>query len=75
MLGRIDHSLGDDVVRADLDMLRQPSQRLHVEVDRDRCAAGERLESGRQAALGEDRRVKATRDLATRRFTSTSWSP
>ena len=64
VLGGVGQRLGDDVVGGDLDLLGQPLLDAHVELDRDRRAAGERLERRAQPALGEDRRVDAAGDLA-----------
>src|SRR6266508_1389291 len=60
VLGGVGQRLGDDVVRGDLDLLGQPRLDVHVELDRDGGAAGQRLQRGTEAALGQDRRVDAT---------------
>jgi hypothetical protein len=64
VLGGVRQRLGDDVVRADLDRLRQPLLHTDLEVDRDRRPAGERLQRRGQTTLGQDRRVDAAGDLA-----------
>ncbi len=48
VLGRVGQRLGDDVVRADLDLAGQPPVGAQVEMDRDRRAASERIEGGGQ---------------------------
>jgi len=62
--GHVGQRLGGDVVSADLNRLRQPLFRRYPQVDGDGGAAGERLERGPEAALGQDRRVDAAGGLA-----------
>ena len=64
MLGRVGQCLGDDVVGADLDLLGQPFLDAQVELNRDRRAAGHRPQRRPEAALGQDRRVNAARQIA-----------
>jgi len=64
VLGRVGQRFGDDVVGADLDRLGEPSAGTYLEADRDRGAAGERLEGGVEATVGQDREVDAARGLA-----------
>ena len=64
MLGRVGQRLRDDIVRADFDPLGQPPFYLHLEVDRDRGAAGERLQGRAETALGQDRGVNPASVLA-----------
>ena len=63
MPGHVGQRLGGDVVGADLDRLRQPLFGCYPQVDGDGGAAGECLERGAEAALGQDRRVDAAGGL------------
>jgi hypothetical protein len=64
MLGGIGEGLRHHVVRGQLDPFRQPSLRPYIEVDGHGRSAGQRLDRGPESALGQDRRVDPTRDLA-----------
>jgi hypothetical protein len=59
VLGRVGRCLGHQVVGGDLDLLGRPQGDPHVQLDRDRGAAGSHCERRAQAAFGEDRRVDA----------------
>jgi hypothetical protein len=63
VLGGVGQRLGDDVVGRHLDRLSQPCRDLHLQLDRDGGAAGQRLERRREAAFGQDGRVDAARQL------------
>jgi len=54
----------DDVEDRHLDRARQRPVEVDLELDRDARALGQRLERGREAAIGEDRRMEAARQLA-----------
>ncbi len=62
--GRVRERLRDDVIRRYLDRLREPRDRGHIELDRDRGPAGQRPQRRPQPAVGQDRRVDAAGDLA-----------
>ena len=64
MPGRVGQCLRHDVVRADLNLLRWPRSETDVDPDGDRGAAGKRPQRRTEAAVGQDRRVDAARDLA-----------
>jgi hypothetical protein len=52
-----------DVVRRDLDMLRQPLLDVHVQLDWNRRTAAQRAERRLQASFGQDRGVNSVGDL------------
>jgi hypothetical protein len=64
VLDRVRRRLGADVVRRDLDRLRQPRREPQVELDRDRRASGTRPERRLEPLAREERRVQAARELA-----------
>ena len=64
VLGGVRQRLRDEVVGGHLDALRQPTSDAHLQLDRDRRPAGERLQRGIEATLGEDSRMDAARNLA-----------
>ncbi|HYZ53482.1 MAG TPA: hypothetical protein VE733_08280 [Streptosporangiaceae bacterium] len=64
VLGRVGQRLGDRVVGGELDRLGQPILHLDVQADRDRGAAGQRLQRRAQPALGQDRWMETAGDLA-----------
>ena len=65
VLADVGQALGDEVVRRDLERLRQPlAAELDVELHRDRRARGELLQRDREAVAADHRRVQAARDLA-----------
>jgi hypothetical protein len=64
VFGGVGQRLGDGVVRAGLDRLGQPRIDVHVQLDRERCAAGQGAQGRTQPAGGQDRRVDAVGDLA-----------
>jgi len=55
-IGRTRECFGGDVVCRHLDGLGEPAVEVEVEVYRDGGTAGQRIECGPQAALGQDRR-------------------
>ena len=55
MFGRVGEGFGDDVVGGHFDRAGQPSMNTNVELNRDRRAAGQRLERGAQSSPGQDR--------------------
>jgi hypothetical protein len=63
VLGRVGQGLGDDEVGRHLHRLGQPGLDVDGQLDRDGRAAGQRLEGGGEAALGQDGRVDAARQL------------
>jgi hypothetical protein len=64
VLGRVGQRFGDDVVGGDLDRLGQPLRHGHLQLHRNGGAARQRLQRRAQAALRQDRRVDAARELA-----------
>ena len=63
VLGGIGQRLGHDEVRSHLDPLRQAGLDVDLELHGDRRPTGERLESGREPSLRQDRRVDAAGQL------------
>ena len=63
VLDDVRERLRDDVVRGRLDRRPEPLLR-HLDLDRERRARDERLDRGREAAVGEHGRVDAARELA-----------
>jgi hypothetical protein len=64
VLRDVDERFGDHEVGGELDRLRQAFAGRRLELDRERGAAGHRLECGVEPAVGEQRGVDATRQLA-----------
>jgi hypothetical protein len=64
VLGRIGQSLGDDVIRADLDPRGDRSFIIQLEIDGDGGTSCERLSEQGQTTFGQDSRVDAARQLA-----------
>jgi hypothetical protein len=61
VLGGIGEGLGDDVVRGDFNVLREPRFSPHIELDGNGAPARERLQRRAEASLGQDRRMDAAR--------------
>ena len=57
MLGRVRERFRDDVIRRDLDRLRQAVVDDVAELDRNRRTAGERPQGRGETSLGEDGRM------------------
>jgi hypothetical protein len=57
ILGRVRQRLRDDVVRGQLNLLRQTRIDAHLPLNRDRRTAGEHLERRLESALGQNRRM------------------
>src|SRR5258708_36887855 len=55
VFGRVGEGFGDDVVGGHFDRAGQPSMNTNVELDRDRRAAGQRLERGAPSSPGPER--------------------
>ena len=66
VLGGVGDDLGDGVVGGDLDAVGDVIADIDVERDGYRRAARERPQGGTEPALGEDRRVDSSRDVAER---------
>ena len=64
MLRDVREALGDEVVRGDLDRLREAFVDRDTQSDRHRRTRGELLESDRETVTADDGRVNPERDLA-----------
>ena len=64
VLRGVGEALRDDVVEGRFDRFGEPVRRNAGDLDRERRAIRERLQGGREPAVGEDGRVQATGELA-----------
>ena len=64
VLGGVGQRLGDDEVGGGLDDRREPAVEPGVDLHRQRAALAERLDGGRQAAVGQHRRGDAAGQVA-----------